>query len=214
MKWRRGLLLAGIHLAVAGPLIVWLSANDARYLRDHYIPHHRLFDAPNLSSEHKGETISFDPCRDRWVYHPPQTTIVQLANFPAFVLSGWRLECPPRWSLSGLLHSDSAFASTPSSVAAQKRVDRGLILLIFLQWFLVGGFPLTQFVPWWREPGIVVTVGTVLSGLSVMIPSSGYDSFATGPVLLAWFAWLWWLGLLVWKTALMGWRRVKLTRRS
>ena len=93
-------------------------------------------------------------------------------------------------------------------------IDRGLILLIFLQWFLVGGFPLTQFVPWWREPGIVVTVGTVLSGLSVMIPSSGYDSFATGPVLLAWFAWLWWLGLLVWKTALMGWRRVKLTRRS
>ena len=34
MNWRRGLLLAGIHLVVAGTLIVWMEARDAQFLRD------------------------------------------------------------------------------------------------------------------------------------------------------------------------------------
>jgi hypothetical protein len=212
MKWKRGLLLAAIHLAVAGPLVAWLSADDARYARDHYIPHQPLFDAPSHTAENDGEIISFDSCRGMWVHYPPQTTIVRLANFPAFVLTGWRLECPTKWSLSGIFHVDSNRAPTPSSVAAQKRVDVGFILLIFLQWLLVGGLPLVRPVRWWCEPGIVITVGTVLSGLFVMMPSNGYDSLATGPVLLAWFAWLWWLGLLVWRAALAG--RVLTSRRT
>jgi hypothetical protein len=185
--------------------------NDARYLRDHYIPHQRLFDAPSYSSEADGETVTFDPCH-MWVHYPPQATIVRLANFPAFVVTGWRMEYPPRWSLAGMLHADSAFAPTPSSVVAQRRADLGLILLICLQWFLVGSLPVIRPTQWWREPGIVITVGAILSGLLVMIPNSEYDSLATGPVLLGWFAWLWWLGLLIWNLALKGRRTAKATR--
>src|ERR1035437_10963908 len=82
MNWRRGLLLAGIHPGIAVPLIVWLAANDAAYVRDHSISQQRLIDAPSLTMGQKGKTISVGPCRTIWVDCPAQITIVRLANFP------------------------------------------------------------------------------------------------------------------------------------
>ena len=35
MKWRRGLLLAGVNLVAALPLILMMESEDAQYLRDH-----------------------------------------------------------------------------------------------------------------------------------------------------------------------------------
>jgi hypothetical protein len=207
MNWHRGLLLAGIHLCIAVPLIVWLAANDATYVRDHSNSQQRLIDAPGVPTGHEGKTISVGPCRTIWVDCPAQITIVRLANFPAFVLTYWRSERPAPWSLAGVLHADSPWPPTPSSVAAQKRVDLGLIILIAVQWFLVGGFPLVRPRRWWWEPGIVVTIGTVLSGLSALTPNHWDDSLATGPVVVGWFAWFWLLGLLIWKTVRAGRRK-------
>jgi hypothetical protein len=85
----------------------------------------------------------------------------------------------------------------------QRRADVAMILLIALQWFLLGGFPLIKPSRWWAEPGIIITAGTVLSGLLVLIPK---NELASVPMLLAWFAWPWWFGLPVWKTVRAGWR--------
>src|ERR1017187_621754 len=122
MNWRRGLLLAGINLGIAVPLIVWLAANDAAYVRGHSIPAQRLVDAPSVPTAPEAETRTVGPCRTIWVDCPAQITIVRLANFPAFVLTYWRSEQPAPWSLAGMLHADSTWPPTPSSVAAQKRV--------------------------------------------------------------------------------------------
>ncbi len=198
MNWRRGLLLAGIHLAVAVPLILTLEARDAEFLRNRHITMTPPAQASPPAAQ-EGETVSFSPY-GMWVHYPPQTYIVQVANLPAFVLTGWRMESPAHWTLAGRLQADWEHRT----VELQSRVDKGLILLIAIQWFLVGGFPLVRPLRWWAEPGILITIGAVASGLLVLIP--GADVGATIPVLIAWFAWLWWFGLLVWRSARAGWR--------
>jgi hypothetical protein len=205
MQWRRGLLLAGIHLAVAVLLIVALEARGEEILRDHLVNYDWQVDAPSQPSKQDGETVIFNPCSVGWAHYPPQTTIVGLANFPAYVLTEWRLECPSSWSLSGQLTVKGRHAT----LGEQRQIDLGLIFLIAVQWFLIGAFPLTKFRHSWAEPGIIITIGAVASGLLALIPNPQYDSLPAAPMLLAWFAWLCWFGLLLWKTARAGWRLIR-----
>ena len=201
MNWRRGLLLAGIHLAVAVPLILSLEARDAKLLRNRHVS----ISPPAQTSPpavKDGETVTFSS-RGMWVHYPPQNYIVQIANIPAFILTGWRMECPAPWSLSGRLEADWQHRT----VESQRQVDIGLVILIAMQWFLVGGFPLRKPLRWWQEPGAFITLVTVASGLLVLIPN--IDSLAYTPMLLAWVVWLWWFGLLIWKTLRYGWRLAK-----
>jgi len=128
-------------------------------------------------------------------------TIVQLANYPALILSGWQMDCPPHWSLSGRLHAEWQ----QRTIESQRRADQGMMILLAIQWFLVGGFPLRKPLRWWAEPGVIITIGTVASGLLVLIPHGEHDPFPTVPVVFAGLAWLWWFGLLVWKTLRSGW---------
>src|SRR5580658_8212950 len=47
IQWRRGLVLAGIHLAVCGPLIVWEEAGRWDWVRSQEkLPHYELSPPP------------------------------------------------------------------------------------------------------------------------------------------------------------------------
>ena len=125
----------------------------------------------------------------------------------AIVLTGWRDVCPPRWSLAGMLHLGGLWVvPTASSIAAQRWVDLGLAAIIAIQWFLVGGFPLVRSKRPWGEPEFVITVCAVLAFGLVIIPATREGSLV--PATAVFFAWLWWLVLLIWTLLRVGWRLV------
>jgi hypothetical protein len=215
MNWRRGLLLAGIHLAVAVTLILSLEARDAKYWRMHEESvaeasreaAAKSAEPPNpapapANSGEEAVTFTFNTCSEWGVHYPPQTVIMRLANYPAMFLTHWRMQCPSWWSLSGMLN----VRDSQPSLESQRRVDIGLVILIAIQWFLIGGFPLRKPLRWWEEPGIIITLCTVASGLLVLIPHDKYDALPTAPMLIAALVWLWWFGLLVWKSLRSGCR--------
>jgi hypothetical protein len=218
MNWRRGLLLAGIHLALAVPLILMMEARNAEFLRDRSegaaqaqredasktpAPAEQ---APNQEdSAQESVTFTLDPCT-MWVNYPPQDYVVQFANLPAFVLTQWRVPCPSPWSLSGILGAGSTWPQTPLSLAWQKQVDLGLALLVAIQWFFIGGFPLIRPRQWWWEPGAFITLCAVVAFVLVLIP--GLGALSRLPMLFALPAWVFWFCLLVWKGLRLGWRVV------
>jgi hypothetical protein len=218
MNWRRGLLLAGINLAVAVPMILMMEARDQKYaLTEKEImakapkddapkPPEDLTSEPHQASpEQAGETVSFtfDPCT-MWVEYPAQVVVMLEAEMPSVALSGWRNGCPPHWTLAGRLRGKMTWPPTPLSIERQRKIDAGLCLSIALQWFLMGGFPLARNRKWWADPGAFITACAVLAGATALIPV--VDNFAKAPALIAMLGLLWWLGLLVWKTLKFGWR--------
>jgi len=209
-------LLAGIHLTVAVPLILMTEARDAQFLRDRAestAEAQREEAAKALApaspapakedAEQESVAFTFDPCT-MWVNYPPQDYVVQFANLPAFVLTQWRVPCPSRWSLSGMLGAGSTWPQTPLSLVWQKQVDLGLAQLIAIQWFFIGGFPLACPKQWWWEPGAFITLCTVTAFVLLLIPGTG--ALSRLPMLLAALAWLYWLVLLLWKGLRLAWR--------
>jgi hypothetical protein len=196
MNWRRGLLLAGVHLAVAGSLIAWLEIKDAhsRESAKTYSP-----EPQQQSAEQEGETVTFDLCtmigdssfQERFIY---------LADIPAVYLTGWHTPCPPRWTLAGMLHIKFYW----QSANMERQVDFGLLFLILIQWFLIGGYPLIRPKRWWWEPGTFITLCIIISLVLILNPWIDYLSGI--PILFAFFAWFWWFGLLIWKSLQGIWR--------
>ena len=86
----------------------------------------------------------------------------------------------------------------------QRKIDAGLCLIIVMQWFLMGGFPLVRTQKWWADPASFITACAVLAAAIALIPV--VDGFARLPALIAMLALLWWFGLLVWKTLQFGWK--------
>ena len=203
MGWRRGLILAGIHLAIAVPVVRWAEAGDARALQDR---HDRAVEAASQPVPRKhppntavlvrtSVTAPVDPCTTDADY-PPQETIARYAELPAFALTGWRLNCPTSWSLSGKLRLPGSLPSSESSLAQQSEIDLYFCVLIGLQWFLIGAFPLTRDGETVVEPATLITVCTVIAFGMVLIP--GLSGMAPLPALIASFFWLWWVSLLGW----------------
>jgi hypothetical protein len=164
MQWRRGCLLAAVNLATAIPLIVYMDWQEARYSNAY-------LETTVVEAAQESATIAFDPCRGMWASYAPQEQVVQFGNFPAFLATYWRMECPPRWSVAGVRHINYGL-STPATRSAQKLIDLIFCLLIALQWFLLGSFPLTGPTAWWREPGMIITLGTALATCIALIPPS------------------------------------------
>ena len=200
-------MLAGINLVAAVPLICLLAAEDARYVKE-WEQHSAIEETPWVDSSGEfsaaptkivqaqdEQTVSFSPC-SLWGYIPPQVSAVQLGNLPAFVLSQWREACPPRWSVAGMLGLQVAGLSSPDNVKAMHRVDVALCLMIAIQWFLIGGFPLRQSNRWSAEPGAFITANNFIAACIAIIPA--VDGLAKLPALIAFGGWLWWFGLLVW----------------
>lgn len=228
MNWRRGLLLAGIHLVVAGSMVLMMEARDEQAMRD--VDERVMKDAveaaikppepppepvkplpaPPVNPENtdEGETVIFSPC-GMWVHYVPQVVVVQSADLPADYLTQWEEFCPPGWTLAGRLGKMTTWSPTSSSITTQRKIDAGLSLLIALQWFVLGAFPLVRnpsWRKWWREPGSFITVCAVPAGFfALMHPVEGLARFFTLPAMLAWF---WWFGLLVWRILSFAWRMV------
>jgi hypothetical protein len=208
MNWRRGLLLAGINLVAAVPLILMLDAGDAQFLREREEntaiaaresaarEAAREVQSPaSAEPAQEEQAVFFNPC-ELWVHYPAQVNVVRVGNPLASSLTGWRLVCPEKWTLAGMLFGPTEQVWTASTMPAHRQVDAGLCLLILVQWLLVGSFPLRKPKRWWAEPGMFITACTVVAACFALIPA--VDGVAHLPVLLAGCAWFWWFGLLAW----------------
>jgi hypothetical protein len=115
MNWRRGLLLAGINLAVALPMIVMMEARDQKYAltqeeimaraasKDAPRPPESPAPEPDQSSPEQAEetvSVTFDPCA-MWGHYPVQVVVVQGADMPSVALAGWEDDCPRIGRLRG-----------------------------------------------------------------------------------------------------------------
>jgi hypothetical protein len=145
MNWRRGLLLAGIHLAVAGTLIFWQESQNWQSLHGEVGAH----ETPTirLAAWQEEPGFSIDPCNGGFVcYGPaPQYYVVYFANIPATAISGWDKPCPASWSLASLMNAGFGRYTRKGEAG----VVVSLCLLIFLQWFLIVSSPLIRPRQWW-----------------------------------------------------------------
>ena len=208
MYWRRGLLLAAINLAVAVPMVLWLDSMEAAFVRENQEHVATQAEAPPTAtaqhSDHEDQGVSFSICSFNGVL-PPQGEIVVLANIPANIVTGWRVVCPATWTLAGRLHAGGTWLT--ASMATQHKVDLGLIVLIALQWLLVGAFPLRRPKRPWGEPGMLITICAVLSAAVVFIRP--LDDLAKLLAACAACVWLCWFGLLIWTVIRLGWTRAR-----
>jgi hypothetical protein len=199
MNWRRGLLLAGIHLAVTGSLMVWQESRAWRYF-----PSKPVLQQP-ADTETVGPdgeiTVSFKFCAEgsNWVgQQSPQERIVGFENLPVVLLSGWHTPCST-WGIVSWMVEERLHRTRISEVL----IVTILCALVAMQWFLVGGFPLIRPHRWWWEPGAFITLCTLAA-----LPFAFIRIIDPVAMILASFAglaWLWWFGLLVWKTLHSGW---------
>lgn len=147
----------------------------------------------------EGLTVQIDPCDGGFVDYAvsPEERIVQFANLPAWAVVGWANPCPPRWTVAGLLRR----TRHPVSAVGQEIVQASTLdLLIPVEWFFIGGFPLIRLRSWWAEPGALITGCSVAAGALVVVSRIvGYGRFgwvSEFPVLAMPVVWLWWLALL------------------
>lgn len=217
MNWRRGLLLAGINLAVAIPMILMMEARDQKWelTSEEIMAKSAVLDAPKppepptpesapANSEQAEEAVTFDLCGMVGAIYPAQIYVVQAADMPSVALAGWRVDCPAHWTLAGRLGERPSWRVTPLWMETQRKIDAGMCLFIAVQWFLVGGFPLVRNKKWWADPGAFITACAVLAGVIALIPF--VDGFVKLPALIAMLAWFWWFALLVWRMLQFGWR--------
>ncbi|MGA8086699.1 MAG: hypothetical protein WCA10_05285 [Terracidiphilus sp.] len=215
MNWRRGLLLAGMNLLAAVPLICLLAAQDAQFMKER---EQHSANEEGLRIDSSGEvsaaptkivqaqeeqTVTFSPC-GLWANIPAQESVVQVGNLPVFIVSQWRESCPAKWSISRMLGVDDGWLISDANFKAMRRVDLVLCVLIAVQWFLVGGFPLRQSNHWWAEPGAFITANNFVAACIAIIPV--IDGLARLPALIAFGGWVWWLGLVLWKIGCLTWQ--------
>jgi hypothetical protein len=215
MNWRRGLLLAGIHLAVAAAVIAMDGVRGSSLLRNEM--REGVATLRNVAWQ-ESDQVSFDLCHGGFVHYSdrPRDVIVKLANLPASAVSGWMRPCPARWSLAGLIES----RYFNQQIRVNELTSVGFCLLISAQWLLVGGLPLSQPRHWFAEPGAFITLCTVIAACPVLLGAilslvgtspvdaavAALDWFGQFVALFAAAAWFWWFGLLVWKILRAGWR--------
>ena len=206
MNWRRGLLLATIHFVIAASLISW---EELRYYRQEHGPRTGIAASLRTVAWQEvpvPEMQNIDPCNGVIVDHftTPAERILQVTNLPVWSLIQWRIPCPSRWTLSRALRAKSHLGPQQEDFA----LALILCILVPIQWFLIGGIPLLRPRWWWSEPGAIITIyAAVAIALIPLTDPYGTIGFAAEfPMLVALLAWLWWLGLLIWKVLQSGWR--------
>jgi hypothetical protein len=217
MNVRRGLLLAGIHLAVAVPLVIWQEARDWPNLRAEWEP--AQGPVLRMAAWQEEEAFGFNPC-NFWESIPATTTVLVIGELPAAIVVGIGEECPARWTVAGSLRAALHTPPYRSNRAAEVGIAASFCVLIALQWVLLGGFPLVHPRRWWLEPGALITACSVVSGALLLVAgalSLAQNDFLVGaaevflgfarlPAFVSFFCWLWWFGLLFWKSLRAGWR--------
>lgn len=206
MNWRRGLVLAGIHLMVAVPTILILDARDAETVQERsQIQAPQNGDPASKVAPSEGETVTFNVDACSMISDPPPIErIPPIANPFAVMFSGWRQDCPARWSVAGRLMPNYLWVPTPRGLRDRHRVDLAFAGFIPPQWFLVGSFTLVRVRRWWTEPGAFITLCTVIAFVLVLIPA--LSEVALVPALFAGCAWFLWFGILIFKPFHSIWR--------
>lgn len=198
MQWRRGIVFAAVHLAVVLPMVAVIEVNEAAELRLMRAQDAPVAEAPKVAtvpaSEASDDAPTFDLCGVLDIYSPNEN-ILTLANPAAFLIAAWRLPCPPRWSFSGMLVGTVWSKPSFAQFAKERKVDAIFLLLIAVQWLLIGGFPLRPHRGLWGDPATHITACTVLACALSFVPS--IESFCTLPMLYAPAVWIWWLWLVV-----------------
>ena len=207
MNWRRGVVLAAIHLTVAAVVIVrteaayWPNIRSERVRVPFVIP-------PSATAE-EAAFANFFPCDEGGIIDrpaPPGEIVVGAANMPAVLLVGWHEPCAQPSALDRAVENRYG------------RTRRAEVLILTIQcaalvvwWLLVGGFPLVRPRRWWLEPGAFITACTLpATVVSLLIPAALglrfpiVEGAAMVPAVVAMLAWLWWFGLLIWRTIRFG----------
>lgn len=198
MNWRRGLLLAGINLAVAMPGVIRESAqfwqdtqgDIARY------PSSRVEDVVFQESV----TVSMDPCNWFDLGHSRLIEVGAFANLPTALITGWHDPCLSKTPLGRLVVRAVGARNHLSEV-----VDCVcLAVLLFVQWLLVGGFPLVRPKRWWIEPGAFITASGAIGALLALIPIM--YALARISAVFAGIGWVRYFFLLLWKPVRPAWQ--------
>jgi hypothetical protein len=185
-------LLAGINLAIALPPLVWQEKTYWRFTQAANSGSSASMRLVRVSFQEE-MTIPFNPC-DWFDLRNQPMEVTAFANLPAAVLTGWYDPCLVKTRLG------RAVARVFGTRNHRAEIARCLALsaCIFVEWTLVGGFPLVHPRRWWLEPGAVITLCAIVGILLSLLPYE--HAFARTPEMVAGLAWLCWSGLLVWRT--------------
>ena len=198
MQWRRGILFAAVHLAVVLPMVAVMEVNEAAELRLMRDQNPQEADpptkAPIPASEASGEIMTFNLCSVTDVYSPNEKILV-IADPAPVLVTQWRYPCPPQWSVAGMLVGTVWSRPSFTQFAKEQKVDAIFLLLIGIQWTLIGSFPLRPHRGLWGDPATHITFCTVVAGALSFVPN--IESFSTLPMFYALAAWVWWLSLIV-----------------
>jgi hypothetical protein len=207
MNWRRGVALAAIHLAVAALVIVRTEADYWPAIRSERV-RVPVVEPPSATASDLMEA-NFYPCDEGGIIDrtfSPGEIVIGAANMPEVLLLGWHEPCAQPTALDTVVEKRYG------------RTRRAEVLILTIQsaafvvwWLLVGGSPLVRPRRWWLEPGALITACTLPAALvSLLIPTDWdlrfpiVDGAAEVPASVAMLAWLWWVGLLIWKTIRFG----------
>lgn len=197
MQWKRGLLIAGIHLAVVGAMFVqeesavWpmikASAGGTAVLRLAAWQEEPMADSC-------GESIADVPM-------PVEEKIVGFANLPVALLTGWHQPCATPGRLTAMIQGKAGKPTHASEITTSII----LCILVFAQWLVVGGFPVVKPKQWWAEPAVFITACTLVSVALMLVPS--LHDVAYFPALISVIVWIVWLMIVLWKALQIGLRK-------
>lgn len=160
--------MAAAHALLALPLLAWnssvrLATGNASHTSSEGVVYAAMLQEADRSGD---VAMSMGPCGTKLVGQrlAADERLISSANLPASVLAGWFDPCPARWTISAVLDPARRFSR---AIAAQ--LVAAYTLLIGVEWFLVGSFPLVQPVRWWREPGAVITTCFIAGSLPLLL---------------------------------------------
>ena len=198
MNWRRGLLLAGINLAIAMPGVVRDSMQFWQYTSGYTAGASRNRVEYVIFQEEV--PISLDPCNWADLGHSRLIEVEGFANLPTALITGWHDPCLSKTRLGRFV----ARAVGGRNHRAEVFDCVSLAIPVSIQWLLVGGLPIVQPSRWWLEPGAFITASAAIAAGLAIIPIT--QSLARIPALFAGLAWLWYFALLLWIPVHLAWQ--------
>ena len=206
MNWRRGLLLAGINLAIVIPAFVWQEAQFWPWTNTDISG--RLGARVEHAVFQEEMTVDLDPCHWFDIGSSRLEEVAGFANLPAALLTGWHEACLTRSALGRVIRKVIGARNHLAEIAD----CICLTALVLIQWILVGGIPLVRPKRWWLEPGAFITTAAIIGASRTLIPRM--FELARIPAVSAGIGWLWWLGLVFWKIGRLAWQSTLGRQRS
>lgn len=143
------------------------------------------------------EALGFDP-QSIYYSSPPQVKILNVIDLPAWAVTQWHAPLASRYSLGGIVE---AHRKSKPGCHTDIFVSLGFTILIFVQWLLIGAFS----APGFKEVLATITICGVVAALALPVPFVG-GIVAGAAIRIAALMWLMWLGVLLARSAMAGWK--------